>query len=238
MKAFMLAGGRGSRLLPYTTTVPKPLVPVGDLPIMELLLRQLRAHGIREVLVAIGYLGHLVEGVFQNGERLGLSIRYLREAHPLGTAGPIAGALPDLGDDFLVLNGDLLTTLDFRALIDFHKQTQADATVAVCDREMQSEFGVIEHDGAGRLIDYREKPIQTWTVSMGCYVFRRAAIEPHLREGLHLDMPDLILRLRDANANIRCQNQYCRWFDIGRPEDHRLANEWFIARQHEFLPPE
>src|ERR1700712_2191996 len=112
----MLAGGRGSRLLPYTTTVPKPLIPIGNVPIMELLLRQLGESGIHEVLVAIGYLGHLVESVFQNGERLGLSLRYLRETRPLGTAGPIAGALPDLGEDFLVLNGDLLTTLDFRAL--------------------------------------------------------------------------------------------------------------------------
>ncbi len=237
MKALLLAGGRGTRLLPYTTTVPKPLFPIGDIPIMELLLRQLGRHGLREVFVATGYLGHLIETFFGDGEKLGLSLRYLREVNPLGTAGPIAAALPDLGADFLVLNGDLVTTLDFSEFQNFHKKLSADATVAVTTRRTTSQFGLIEQDAEGRLTNYREKPTETATVSMGCYVFRAAALEPRVRAGEYLDMPDLILRLRDAGANVRCHTQSCRWFDVGRPEDHKLANEWFAAHREEFLAP-
>ncbi|MEO7932233.1 MAG: sugar phosphate nucleotidyltransferase [Chthoniobacterales bacterium] len=238
MQALLLAGGKGTRLLPYTTIIPKPLMPIGDMPVMELLVRQLRASGVTEILVAIGHLGSLIEAFFQDGTAFGVSIRYLRENQPLGTAGPLTTALPELGEDFLVLNGDLLTTLNFAKLLQAHRETQADATVSVFPREMKSEFGVIEQDNTGLLIGYHEKPVQTFVVSMGCYAFRRTALLPHLKPGEPLDMPALILRLHDAGANVRCHSQACRWLDIGRPEDHLLANEWFAEYRHEFLPLE
>jgi NDP-sugar pyrophosphorylase family protein len=238
MKAVLLAGGKGTRLLPYTAIFPKPLVPIGEIPVMELILRQLAHRGFREIIIAVGHLGHLIEAYFQNGDRFGVSIQYLRETSPLGTAGPVAAALPLLGEDehFLVMNGDLVTTMDFSLLREDHLRQGADATVAVHQRTVASEFGVIDMDAAGRLTGYREKPSQTMILSMGCYVFRRAALEGQLHEGERLDMPDLILRLHAAKKEVFCHAPSCRWLDIGRPEDHQVAGEWFAAHRSEFLP--
>ncbi len=236
MHALLLAGGKGTRLLPYTTIIPKPLRPVGEIPMMELLVRQLRASGITKIFVVVGHLGSLIEAFFQDGAAFGVSMQYLREKQPLGTAGPLAAALALLGETFLVLNGDLLTTLDFAELARAHRETGADATVSVFPREVRSEFGVIEQDSTGRLTGYREKPVRTFSVSMGCYAFRRDALLPHMQPGEPLDMPELILRMHEAGANVRCHSQPCRWLDIGRPEDHHLANEWFAQHRDEFLP--
>ena len=238
MQALLLAGGKGTRLLPYTTTVPKPLMPVGDMPVLELLIRQLKVSGVTEIWLAIGHLGSLIEAYFQNGDRLEIPIHYLRETRALGTAGPLSGALPHLAEQFLVLNGDLLTTLDFSTLLQTHLASQADVTVCVHARELRSEFGVIEQDATGRLIGYREKPVHTMDVSMGCYAFRRSTLLPFLQPDEAIDMPELILRLLKAEANIQCHSQSCRWLDIGRPEDHQLANQWFADHREEFLPNE
>lgn len=236
MKALLLAGGKGTRLLPYTTIFPKPLIPIDDIPVMELLLRQLRHYGIKEVVVAVGHLGHLIEAYFQDGSRFNMTIRYLREAIPLGTAGPMTEALEWLGEHFLVLNGDLLTTLNFTELQQAHLQAGGSVTVCVYPREMKSEFGIIIHDEDGWLSDYQEKPLQVVKVSMGCYIFTSEHVTKYLNKGLYLDMPDLILKMKANGEKVYCHMPACRWLDIGRPEDHRLACEWFGQYRDEFLP--
>lgn len=237
MRAFLLAGGKGTRLLPYTTIFPKPLIPIGDIPVMELLLRQLRFYGVNEVMVSIGHLGHLIEAYFQDGSRFGMNIRYLREETPLGTAGAMAEALNWLGEYFLVLNGDLLTTLNFSELQNQHHQADGSVTVCIYPRELKSEFGVVMYDEAGWLTDYIEKPKQVIHVSMGCYVFHSERVAKYLEKGLYLDMPTLILRMKEGGEKVYCHAPNCKWLDIGRPEDHQLACDWFKNSREEFLPP-
>ncbi|HEX2101170.1 MAG TPA: nucleotidyltransferase family protein, partial [Candidatus Synoicihabitans sp.] len=159
MKALILAGGQGQRLRPYTTVVPKPLMPLGDKPVLEVLLRQLHAHGIREVVIAVNHLRELIEAFFNDGRALGLKITYSVEDEPLGTAGPIGAVLDELGNDFLVLNGDLLTTLDFARLITAHETSRAAATVAIYRQQLRLDYGIITRDGDNRLTDYVEKPM-------------------------------------------------------------------------------
>ena len=237
MQAVILAGGKGTRLRPYTTVIPKPLMPVGDMPILEIILRQLRSAGVEQVILACGYMSQMFRAFFQDGARLGLHIDYSLEDKPLGTAGPLALALDRLEDDFLVMNGDLLTTLDYRGLFADHVQGKAAATISVCTREVKIDFGVIEVTAQGRLGGYSEKPVYKLDVSMGANVFNAAKIRRFLEPGKYLDIPQLMMRLRDAGEIVRCHRAPCYWLDIGRGEDYETANEIFASRRDEFLPP-
>ena len=225
MKALILAGGKGQRLRPYTTVIPKPLMPVGEKPILELLLRQLKKAGVTEAVLAVNHLRELIEAFFGDGRNLGLKVSYALEDHPLGTAGPIAGVLDELPDRFFVLNGDLLTTLNFKGLWEAHEQTQAAATIAAHTREVKIDFGILERSENGVLSGYVEKPTLRYEVSMGCYVLNREAVRPHCVEGRYLDMPDLMRLLVASGERVHCHNEPCFWLDIGRPEDYQLANE-------------
>ena len=158
MQALILAGGKGTRLRPYTTVIPKPLMPVGDYPILEVILRQLKAAGMDEVILAVGYMSQLFQAFFQDGSKYGLKISYSFESAPLGTAGPIGLLLDRLEANFLVMNGDLLTTLNYRKLFDYHLAQGAAATIGVYRREVNIDFGVIETDETNRLARYIEKP--------------------------------------------------------------------------------
>lgn len=238
MKVLILAGGRGTRLKPYTTVIPKPLMPIGELPILEVILRQLRAAGAEEVLLAIGHMGQLIRAFFGNGERLGLPIDYIVEERPLGTAGAIANAIDRLGENFLVMNGDLLTTLDYRALFDGHVATGAAATIGLYRREVKIDFGVIETTSSGELSRYVEKPMYTFDVSMGVNAFSAAQIQPHLKQGSYLDIPDLMTALVSAGQKVMTFRKDCYWLDIGRVDDYHLATEIFEQRRKEFLPEE
>ena len=172
MQALILAGGKGTRLRPYTTVLPKPLMPIGDYPVLEIILRQLKRAGINEIILAVGYMSQLFQAFFQDGERYGLRISYSFEDQPLGTAGPIALALEQLDDDFLVMNGDLLTTLNYQNLLSFHKSKRAAATIGLYQREVKVDFGVIKSDEENRLVQYVEKPIYNFSVSMGVNAIR------------------------------------------------------------------
>jgi len=236
MQVIVMAGGRGTRLGPYTATFPKPLVPVGDMPILELLLRQLKAAGVTEVILAVNHLHHLLRAFFGDGERLGLAIRYSLEDQPLGTAGPIGAVLGQLDENFFVTNGDLLTTLDFAAMLKAHEQSGADATVASFRRQVKSEFGILETDAAMRMTGYLEKPVQEHLVSMGLYVLRRDAVSPFLAPGQRLDMPDLMRMLVAEGRHVLCHAPECFWLDIGRPEDYAQAQAIFDKDRGAFLP--
>ncbi len=235
MQAVILAGGRGTRLRPYTVTFPKPLMPIGDLPILEIVLRQLRAHGFDRVRIATGHLSELVRVFCGDGSKWKMQIEYSHETEPLGTAGPIALMAEKLDENFLVMNGDLLTTLDYRRAFEHHLATGAAATVCVFRRSSMIDFGVIEVDGAGNLARYTEKPTFDFTVSMGINFFHRrvlALMEP----GKRLDIPELILNLVARGERVACYHEDCRWLDIGRADDYLTATETFVQFQHEFLP--
>ena len=227
IKAIILAGGKGSRLYPFSATLPKPLMPLGDAPVLELLLRRLHDAGFTEVILAVNHLRHLIEAFFGDGMRFGVRITYSLEDQPLGTAGPIGSVLDNLGDDFLLANGDLLTTLDIGAMVQSHQARKADATIGVYEREMQSEFGVIEADSDMKMTCYREKPTFRQLVSMGIYVLNAAAIREHIRPGVYLDMPALVQAMAAAGKRVLCHRQDCFWLDIGRPDDFALAQQMY-----------
>jgi NDP-sugar pyrophosphorylase family protein len=236
MQAVILAGGRGTRLRPYTTVIPKPLMPVGDMPILEIILRQLRRAGVRRVILACGYMAQMFQAFFQDGARLGLAIEYSFEEKALGTAGPLALALDRLDEHFIVMNGDLLTTLDYRALFDGHVQSGAAATIGLYTREVTIDFGVIETAPGDRLAKYLEKPVYRFDVSMGANVLTTSKIRSRLRPGEHLDIPQLMTQLVAGGETVRCHRSACYWLDIGRGDDYELANEIFASRRAEFLP--
>jgi len=235
MKVLILAGGKSSRLRPYTTVLPKPMLPVGDYPVLEIILRQLKAAGVTHVTLAVGYLGHIFQAFFQDGSRLGLSISYSFEEKPLGTAGPIALSLGELGEDFIVMNGDLLTTLNYGKLFQAHLDAKAAATIATYKREVKMDFGVIESSSSG-LDRYIEKPVYNFDVSMGINVLNSKVISRFLKSGQYLDIPDLMIKLKEDGQVVHCHQQPCYWLDMGRMDDYQTASEIFETRQGEFLP--
>jgi NDP-mannose synthase len=236
MKAIILAGGKGTRLRPYTTVIPKPLMPVGDYPVLEIILRQLKNYNVDEIVLTVGYMSQLFQAFFQNGERYGLKISYSFEDQPLGTAGPIANVIHDLSDDFIVLNGDLLTTLNYRNLINFHTENKAAATIGLYQREVKIDFGVVETDDENKLSDYIEKPTFHFKVSMGVNVFNREKVRPYLIPGKYLDIPELMRKMKQDGLSVCCYQEDCYWLDIGRVDDYQKANEIFETHRAEFLP--
>ncbi|MBR0641455.1 sugar phosphate nucleotidyltransferase [Plastoroseomonas hellenica] len=236
MQAIVMAGGKGSRLHPYSALFPKPLMPLGEKPILEILLLRLRAAGVTEVILAVNHLRHLIEAFFGDGRRLGLRITYSVEDKPLGTAGPLGLLLDHLGDDFLLTNGDLLTTLDIGAMVTDHRTRAADATIGAYRRELRSEFGLLEVDDAMRMTGYHEKPTYQHLVSMGIYVLRRDAVRRWITPGEHLDMPTLMQSMQRAGQAVLCHTQDCFWLDIGRPEDFAAAQSRVESDPDAFLP--
>jgi len=225
MRAVLLAGGKGTRLQPFTAAFPKPLVPLGDTPVIEILLNQLHQYRIGDVTVVTGHLAELIKSFLGDGSRFGVKIKYFKEETPLDTAGCL-GLLPRAKESFLVMNGDLLTTFDFRQMIQFHKRRKPLATIATYPKQVKIDLGVVETDEAGRLVEYHEKPTHTFYVSMGIYCFE-PAVRDYIEPGERITMPALILRLRDAGEKVLCYRQDCYWLDIGRPDDYATAIEEF-----------
>ena len=222
MKAVILAGGKGRRLLPYTTNFPKPLMPIGERPILEILLRQLKQSGIEDIIIATGYLEELIRAYFQDGERLRMKIRYSKEEEPLGTAGPLDLVRAELKDTFLMMNGDVLTDLSFQNLIEYHRSQEAVATVAVCRRTVHIDFGVVRFSEESALCGWDEKPEIEYYVSTGIYVFDSQALEL-LPSKEFLNLPDFIMKLRHAKKKVVAYRHKGYWLDIGRPEDYEKA---------------
>ena len=231
-----MAGGKGSRLHPYSALFPKPLMPLGDKPILEILLFQLRAAQITKVVIAVNHLRHLIEAFFGDGSRFGLSITYSVEDKPLGTAGPIGLVLDKLEENFILTNGDLLTNFDIGEMVEDHIRSKADATIGTYCRELRSEFGLLEVDGNMRMVGYREKPVYQHLVSMGLYVLNREAVRRYVVSGEHLDMPTLMQIMSNNGLMVRCHQQDCTWLDIGRPEDFALAQTMMEHDPAAFLP--
>lgn len=223
-------------MAPLTTIIPKPLVPVGEMSILEVLVRQLVLHGLPSITISIGYLGHLIEAVIGDGRSYGAEVSYTRESTPLGTAGAV-GLLDPMGDDddLIVVNGDTLTNLNFRELIEHHRTTGAAATVGCNVRRVPSEFGVIEIGPTGELTGYLEKPVIESTVSMGVNVLS-ARVVGGLQPPRRIDMPDLFRELSARAERVSCFVSECVWLDLGRVDDVRAANEIFARERSLFLP--
>jgi NDP-sugar pyrophosphorylase family protein len=224
-KAVILAGGKGSRLGPYTTVLPKPLLPVGDRAILDVVVRQLEAYGFTDLTFAVGYLAHLIRAVFGDGGAHGVSIEYHEETEPLGTAGALA-TIDGLDETFLAMNGDVLTAIDYGRLYELHKEAGNAMTIATHRRTVRTDYGVIHDDGdlgeTKRVTGYTEKPEIPYIVSMGIYVFEPSVLEL-IEPGQHLDLPDLVLRLLADNQQVGHFLFDGYWLDIGRHEDYEKA---------------
>jgi NDP-sugar pyrophosphorylase family protein len=231
--AVILAGGKGSRLAPYTMVLPKPLLPVGDRAILEIVIEQLRLAGFTELTFAVGYLAHLIQAVFGDGSGHGVRISYHHETEPLGTAGPL-GAI-ELEGTVLVMNGDVLTALDYNELFEAHQASGNLLTVASHRRVVRDDYGVIQVDGGDgpmrAISGYLEKPEHEYLVSMGVYVMD-ASIQDHIPQGERFDIPDLVLRLLEEGEPVGSYASGEYWLDIGRHDDYEKAN----AEIDEVLP--
>jgi NDP-sugar pyrophosphorylase family protein len=233
MKAVVLAGGKGARLAPYTKILPKPLMPIGDMPILEVLLRQMKRYGVDEVILTVGHLAELLHAFFQDGDRFGLRIRYSYEECPLGTAGPLS-LVSGLDDTFLVTNGDVLTTLCFQDLVDYHRSKGAIATIAAHSRNIDINYGVILTNQEYEITGYVEKPVYSFFVSMGLYVFEPKVLS-YIRYNEYLDLPNLILRLIEAGEKVASYPFTGYWMDLGRVDDYEQAVKDFEMVKPEIL---
>lgn len=227
MRSVILAGGRGTRLSPYTSVIPKPLLPVGETPILELVLRHLATHDITRATLALGYMSRYFKSFLRNNDEITslLEIDYVEESQPLGTAGAIK-LIADLDETFLVMNGDILTDLDITALCAWHRQQQAVLTIATHRQPVRLDFGIVKTNTDGMVVNYIEKPTLHHEVSMGIYIY-----EPEVLDWIgvdeRLDFPDLVLRLiRDGKA-VSTFASDSFWLDLGRHEDFQKANELF-----------
>ncbi|HEB65882.1 MAG TPA: nucleotidyltransferase family protein [Chloroflexi bacterium] len=234
MKAVILAGGKGARLRPYTKILPKPLMPIDDMPILEILLRQMKRSGlVDEVILTVGYLEELLRAFFRDGERFGLRIRYSFEESPLGTAGPLS-LIEGLKQTFLVSNGDVLTTLPFTDLVRYHRESGATATIAMHSRQVKVDLGVLQLDGSNRVTGYIEKPTYNFSVSMGIYVFEPRVLE-YIPPNEYLDFPNLVLRMLDAGEKVVGYPFDGYWQDLGRREDYERAVDEFEQMRPQIL---
>jgi NDP-sugar pyrophosphorylase family protein len=233
MKAVILAGGKGARLAPYTKILPKPLLPIDDMPILEVMLRQMSRYGIDEIILTVGHLSHLIKTFFQDGRRFGVKIRYSLEECPLGTAGPLS-LIRGLEDTFFVTNGDVLTTLNYQELLGFHFQSGGIATVASHARKVKIDLGVIQRNSNNEIIGYLEKPTYDYFVSMGIYVFEPRVLSfiPHNE---YLDFPDLVLKLIAAGERVCCYPFDGYWMDLGRADDYEQALKDFETIKPQIL---
>jgi mannose-1-phosphate guanylyltransferase len=233
--AVILAGGKGTRLRPYTTSIPKPLVPIGDeSAILEIVLRQLARDGFKRITIAIGHLGELIRAYVGSGEQWGVEVDYATEAKPLNTMGPVVAILDKLPEQFLVLNGDILTDLSFSALLDAHAASDASLTIATYHRQVEVDFGVLTVE-AGRVVGFVEKPTLNYQVSMGVYAVSRSALAGY-PAGEPLGFDRLVLDLLAAGRNPASYAFDGYWLDIGRPEDYDRANSEFVRLRSHLLP--
>lgn len=233
MRAVLLAGGRGQRLRPYTTVIPKPLVPIGDRPIMEHIVRRLHACGVRHVDVCLGHLGELIQTYFTQATSLpeDLKLGWHWEDEPLGTAGALK-VVEGLDETFIAMNGDILTTLDYSDLMRFHRERKAALTVAMHSRRVEIDLGVIESSD-GYITGYREKPSLDYDVSMGIYVYEPSALA-HIPQNGAFQFPDLVHALISAGEQVAAYRTDAEWYDVGTFDELERATAVFTERPEAF----
>lgn len=232
--AVILAGGKGTRLAPYTAVFPKPLMPIDGMPILEVIVRQLAHFRIKEMIFTVSQQSEpLLSAYFGDGSRYGVNVRYSREEKPLGTVGPLS-LLSDLPETFLVMNGDILTTLNYNRFVQYHRQKRGMVTIAMNERKVPLDLGVMECDRNGRLTGYLEKPIPSYSVSMGIYLFEKRVLR-WIPTGKYLDFPDLIQKLLRQKERVICYPSNDFWLDVGRHEDYEEAQMKFREMRKRIL---
>ncbi|MER7188140.1 nucleotidyltransferase family protein [Streptomyces hyaluromycini] len=230
MHAVILAGGKGIRLRPYTTALPKPLVPIGDQhAILEIVLRQLSTAGFTSVTLAIGHLGEIIRAYVGDGSQWGLAVDYATEESPLGTMGPLLNLRHRLPETFLVMNGDILTDLDYADVLARHRASGAPLTIATYARKVHIDFGVLTTDDS-KVVAFTEKPSVDYRVSMGVYGLSRATLDDYT-PGLPLGFDELVIDLLKAETPPHAYEFEGYWLDIGRPDDYDRANAEFTSRK-------
>jgi NDP-sugar pyrophosphorylase family protein len=235
MQAIILAGGKGTRLRPYTAVLPKPLMPIGDYPILEIILRQLEYYKFDDIIISTGYLHEIIRAYLEPNKRIRKkNIRYCHEEIPLGTIAPLK-LIENLEDTFLVMNGDILTDLNYINLYNYHKNHKGLATIASYKRDAKIDFGVLEYDNNKKIKNFIEKPVYNFHVSMGIYVLNREILDAIPKEGpFGFDnLMHWFLR-EDKNAYSYPHDGY--WLDIGRPDDYEQSIDEFEKNKEKFLP--
>lgn len=234
MKAVILAGGKGTRLAPYTTVFPKPMMPIADRPILDVVLKQLKYYGFTDIIISVGYLAELLKAYFQNGNApKGMKLTFIEEEHPLGTAGSLS-LVPNLNETFLMMNGDVLTTLDYGKFANFHRENGAMVTICMHKRHVKIDFGVMNVNEKTELIGYDEKPTLHYLVSMGVYVFEPKVLG-YIKPNEKLDFPDLVKILLKQGKKVQGYPCEDYWLDIGRHDDYAKATKDFEAMKDQFI---
>ena len=238
MKAVIFAGGQGTRLAPYNIVLPKPLVPLGDRPILDIVIQQLAHHGFDRIVLSVGYLAELIEAYYRDGARRSAraEISFVRESEPLGTCGPLA-LVPELTETFLVMNGDILTTLDYTKLVTYHHEQGGILTIALSRRPVKIDLGVVELDDRNVITRFVEKPTLHYRASMGIYVYEPAVLD-FIEPGERLDFPEMVWRLLDAGKKVVGYPCDDYWLDLGSHEDYRKAQDEFEQMRARLLPGE
>lgn len=233
-RAVVLAGGKGSRLRPYTVVLPKPLMPIGEYPILEVIVRQLVYFGFDRITLAVNHQAEIVKAFFQDGCKWGVSIDYSMETAPLSTIGPLK-LIAGLPENFLLLNGDVLTDLDLNAFYAKHVSRQRLFTISAARRKHVIDYGVLDIDSAGRLCGFREKPSAEYLVSMGIYGVNRRILDlaPSDRK---YGFDDLMADMLAAGLPVDVEPYAGEWLDIGRPDDYIQAIETFEQKRNQLLP--
>lgn len=232
-RAVVLAGGKGTRLRPYTVVLPKPLMPIGDYPILEVVVRQLVRAGFDRITMAVNHQAELIKAFFGNGSKWRTLVDYSFEDKPLGTMGPLR-LIQDLPEHFLVMNGDVLTDLDFAGFYDAHVAAGNLFTISSHCRVQATDYGVLETDGRRSLVGFREKPKMEYEVSMGIYMVSREAVEC-IPKGAPYGFDNLMLDLIAARREVAVSRYDGYWLDIGRPDDYVQAIEEFEAMKSRFV---
>jgi NDP-sugar pyrophosphorylase family protein len=234
MQAIILAGGKGRRLQPYTTVLPKPLMPIGDFPIIEVILRQLKHCGFGRVTICTGYLHELIHAYLNSNHTLGLEITYSHEDTPLGTIGPLR-KVENLDDTFLVMNGDILTDINYKDLINSHQKRGSVATIATYQRDVHIDFGVLEQDKDLKIIAFQEKPTYHFNVNMGIYVFSKRILD-YIPKDTLTGFDQLMYTLAAKNEIVYGYPHTGYWLDIGKPDDYARSIEEYELHKDLFLP--
>ena len=228
MKAVLLAGGKGRRLKPFTTTIPKPLFPIGEKPILQVIIEQLKNFGVDEYIISLGYLGQLIKAFLGNGEKYNTEISYVSEEIPLGTAGAIS-LLPKLDDDYIFMNGDILSTIDYNDAYEKHKKSNALMTICTFEKTTKSSLGVLELNINGEVENYLEKPELKQIVSSGIYILN-PKIKDYIPQNKFFDIPDLVKSLIVKKEKINTYKIEGEWFDIGTPADLEKAEQYLLKK--------
>lgn len=233
-RAVILAGGLGTRLKPYTHALPKPLMPIGQYPILEIVIRQLSDAGFDRITLAVNHQADIIKAYFQDGSKWNVSIDYSLETERLGTMGPL-DLIHDLPDNFLVMNGDILTDVDYKELYDFHVSSKASFTISSSLRENKIDYGVLRVDNKSYLEGFKEKPSEQYQVSMGIYILNKAVCDL-IPSGTYFGFDDLMLDMLKSGSKVAVKPFAGYWLDIGRPDDYEKALDIFENSKNVFLP--